>query len=160
LTSWRNALEDCFRLSDAEGYNNELDISLSGDSMNTVPGSPKRGYRTIRLPLVKDAYERFLSDNAYCRMQLDELYRQHPELFPAGWEEGYLLCGKTPSSSKQGIRCQRVRLVAGAVVYTVAPTCVTPYMTGRTEEVEKALFLRRFHVPCWALAHVFGRDAM
>jgi hypothetical protein len=35
----------------------------------------------IRLPLVKDAYERFLSDNAYCRMQLDELYRQHPAHF-------------------------------------------------------------------------------
>jgi hypothetical protein len=95
---------------------------------------------------VKDAYERFLSDNAYCRMQLDELYRQHPDLFPAGWEEGYVLCGKTPSSSKQGIRCQRVRLVAGAVVYTVASTFVTPYMTGRTEEVEEAMFLLRFQL--------------
>jgi hypothetical protein len=48
--------------------------------MTTVPGSLERGYRTIRLALVKDAYERFLSDNAYCRMQLDELYRQHPDL--------------------------------------------------------------------------------
>jgi hypothetical protein len=26
--------------------------------------------------------------------------------------------------------------------------------------VAHALFLRRFHVPCWAMAHVFGRDAM
>ena len=33
-------------------------------------------------------------------------------------------------------------------------------MTGRTQEVDPALFWRRFHVPCWALAHVFGRDAM
>ena len=35
-----------------------------------------------------------------------------------------------------------------------------PYMTGRTQEVDHPLFLRRFHVPCWAIAHVFGRDPM
>jgi hypothetical protein len=35
-----------------------------------------------------------------------------------------------------------------------------PYMTGRTQEVDDALFLMRFNVPCWAIAHVFGRDAM
>src|SRR5207247_1010642 len=32
--------------------------------------------------------------------------------------------------------------------------------TGRTHDVDDALFLRRLHVPCWAIAHVFGRDAM
>jgi len=37
---------------------------------------------------------------------------------------------------------------------------VLPYMSGRVEEVETALFLMRFHVPCWALAYVFGHDAM
>jgi hypothetical protein len=35
-----------------------------------------------------------------------------------------------------------------------------PYMTGRTQEVDNALFLMRFYVPCWAIAHVFGRDPM
>ncbi len=33
-----------------------------------------------------------------------------------------------------------------------------PYMSGFTNDVEKALFLRRFGVPFWALAYVFGRD--
>ena len=33
-------------------------------------------------------------------------------------------------------------------------------MSGRVDEVEKALFLMRFHVPYWAIAYVFGRDAM
>jgi hypothetical protein len=33
-------------------------------------------------------------------------------------------------------------------------------MTGRTQDVDHALFLMRFHVPCWAIAHVFGRDAI
>ena len=31
---------------------------------------------------------------------------------------------------------------------------------GRTQDIAPALFLRRFHVPCWAIAHVFGHDAM
>ncbi len=33
-----------------------------------------------------------------------------------------------------------------------------PYMTGYTDEVEKALFLRRFGVPFWGLTYVFGRN--
>src|SRR5262249_24160066 len=40
------------------------------------------------------------------------------------------------------------------------PAFVMPYMTGLVEDVDPALFLMRFHVPCWAIAHVFGRDAM
>jgi len=43
-------------------------------------------------------------------------------------------------------------------VFTIAPSAVMPYMTGETDKVEKALFLRRFGVPFWALAYVFGRD--
>lgn len=35
-----------------------------------------------------------------------------------------------------------------------------PYMSATVAEVEKALLLMRFHVPCCAIAHVFGRDAM
>jgi hypothetical protein len=58
------------------------------------------------------------------------------------------------------MRCRRLRLVANHTVYTVAPGFVMPYMTGYTDEVSKALFLIRFHVPCWAIAQVFGRDAM
>jgi len=33
-----------------------------------------------------------------------------------------------------------------------------PYMTARTEDVEGPLFLRKFGVPFWALAHIFGHD--
>ena len=35
-----------------------------------------------------------------------------------------------------------------------------PYMTARTADVEGPLFLRKFGVPFWALAHVFGGDPM
>ena len=48
----------------------------------------------------------------------------------------------------------------GEIAKGIAPAFVMPYMTGRNQEVNQALFLMRFHVPCWAIAHVFGRDAM
>jgi hypothetical protein len=31
-----------------------------------------------------------------------------------------------------------------------------PYMTGYTADVEKALFLRRFSVPFWALTYYYN----
>lgn len=128
--------------------------------MNTVVYRATRGYRTIRLALAEADYERFLRDGAFCKAQLDGLYERYPELFPAGWEQGYVFYGKTPTSHKQGLSCRRVRLKANGEVFTVAPAFIMPYMTAAVTEVEKALLLMRFHVPCWALAYVFGRDAM
>ncbi len=128
--------------------------------MATVTHSPKKGYRTIRLPLVESEYDRFLRDRAYAKARLDELYEEFPEVFPDAFPWGYALYGFTEPSIKQEICCRRIRLDQGQAVFAIAPAFVMPYMTGRTQEVDKALFLMRFHVPCWAMAHVFGRDAM
>jgi hypothetical protein len=129
-------------------------------AMTTVSHPPKKGYRTIRLPLSEPEYERFLQDRPYAKSRLEELHELHPELFPEGFGWGYALYGFTDPSRKQELRCRRIRLEQGGEVFTVAPVFVMPYMSGRTEEVEKALFFMRFHVPCWAIAEVFGRDAM
>ena len=128
--------------------------------MSTVAQPLARGYRTLRLPIAKADYERFMNDTIFAKASVDECYEQHPELFPAQWSAGYALYGFTDPSHKQQLRCRRVRLLADKTVWTVAPGFVLPYHSGRVEEVEKALFLMRFHVPCWAIAYVFGRDAM
>jgi len=128
--------------------------------MTTVTQPSRRGYRTLRLPISEADYERFMTDKAFAKAHLDELYAQHPELFPAGFERGYVLYGFTDPSCKQQLRCRRLRLNVDETVWTVAPAFVMPYMSGSVAEVEKGLFLMRFHVPCWALAYVFGRDAM
>ena len=114
----------------------------------------------MRLPITEADYERFMNDNAFAKAIVDECYEQHPELFPAQWSNGYALYGSTHPLRKQQLRCRRVRLVVDKTVWTIAPGFVLPYQSGLVEEVEKALFLMRFHVPCWAIAHVFGRDAM
>lgn len=128
--------------------------------MATVTHPPKKGYRTIRLPLAESEYDRFLSDRAYAKARLDELYEDYPELFPDAFPWGYAFFGFTDFSIKQQLRCRRIRLDQGYTVFSVAPAFVMPYMTGRVQDVDHALFLMRFHVPCWAIAHVFGRDAM
>jgi len=129
--------------------------------MTTVIDHPRRGYRTIRLALAEADYARFMSDGEFARAQLDQMHSQHPELFPEAWGRGYAWCGFTEPSRKQaGLRCRRVRLTADEGVFTVAPAWVMPYLTASVAEVEKAVLLMRFHVPCWALAQVFGHDAM
>ena len=80
-------------------------------------------------------------------------------MFPAAFPWGYALYGFTEPSIKQEIGCRRIRLDQGQAVFAIAPAFVMPSMSGRTQEVDQALFLMRFQVPCWAMAHVFGRDA-
>jgi hypothetical protein len=128
--------------------------------MTTVAHPPKKGYRTIRLPLAESEYDPFLTDRSYAQARLDELYEDFPEVFPDAFPWGYAFFGFTEPSIKQQLLCRRIRLDQGRTVFTVAPAFVMPYMTGRTEDVDHALFLMRFDVPCWAIAHVFGRDAM
>ena len=81
-------------------------------------------------------------------------------MFPDAFPWGYAFCGYTEPSITQQLLCRRIRLEQGRTVFAIAPAFVMPSMTGRTQDVDHALFLRRFHVPCWAMAHVFGRDAM
>ena len=128
--------------------------------MTTVPHSPQKGYRTIRLPLGESEYDWFLQDRTDARSRREELHERHPALFPGalGWGDAFF--GFPEPSIKQHLHCRRIRLEQGGEVCTVAPAFVMPDMRGRTAAVDDALFLMRFHVPCGAIAHVFGRDPM
>lgn len=42
-------------------------------------------------------------------------------------------------------------MAASKAVYQIRPDTVLPFMVGLTDEVEKALYLRRFKVPIDAL---------
>ncbi len=128
--------------------------------MTTIAHPTKKGYRTIRLPLAESAYERFLTDRAYATARREELHEEVAALFPDAFPWGYAFFGSTEPSLKQQLLCRRIRLEQGRTVFPIAPAFVMPSMTGRTQDVDHALFLRRFPVPCWAIAHVFGRDAM
>jgi hypothetical protein len=125
-----------------------------------------RPSKRICLPLSREEHDKMLETAEQFREILDEFIERCPELFPPDIKQGYELHDLTrPSVKLSGVRLRRIRLkVPGranrAQVYTVAPSFVMPYMTGYTDEVEKALFLRRFGVPFWALTYVFGHDDM
>ena len=121
---------------------------------------PSRGSKHICVPFENEAqYQECVADVAQYRPYLTQLSAQHPELFPQAMGQGYTFhdCYR---SRKQGVVLRRIKLKASDEVFTLRPSFVMPYLSARTDEVEKALFLRQWGVPFSALAYVFGRDAM
>jgi hypothetical protein len=120
--------------------------------------------KRITLPVDLATYNALAADPQHFRSWLDEMIARYPELFPAEIGAGYTLHDWLSGSQKlAGVRFRRIKLKAAdaagqAQVFTIASSAVLPYMTGYTDAVEKALFLRRFGVPFWGLTYVFGRD--
>jgi hypothetical protein len=119
-----------------------------------------RGRKTICLPIASpEEYGKTVEDLEAFRVYLDQVIEMHPELFPPEIKAGYRFYGAT-HSHKQQLKLRRIQLLSDGAVYQLRPDFVMPYMIGKTDEVEKALFLRRYGVPYEALAYAFGRDPM
>jgi hypothetical protein len=116
------------------------------------------------LPIEPEDYQRILFDPQAFRAELDDLMGEFPELFPGTIEQGFKLHDVLPESKKMPtIRLRRIKVDSSdnplkEDVFTIRPSFVMPYMSGYTNDVEKALFLRKWAVPPWALAYVFGRN--
>jgi hypothetical protein len=117
-----------------------------------------RGHRTLCLPIAEESYRQIVSSPAAFRRALDGCFRRAPELFPADFADGYQLKDDR-TSAKQGLLIRRI-VTRDGTAYSVRPSFLMPYMTARVADVEGPLFLRKFGVPYWALARVFGRDPM
>lgn len=116
------------------------------------------GHKTICVPVPSEAaYRNLICNGRMFRSFLDQHIVDYPELFPAGIANGYWLHDAI-HSKKLNVTTRRIKLVSTQAVYQVRPDFVLPYMVGLSDEVEKALYLRRFGVPFDALAYVFGRD--
>ena len=120
-------------------------------------------HKRITLPIPMEKYREIINDCRAYRAWVDEMVVQHPELFPTEIAEGYTLHDQRTSEKLAGLRLRRICLKSRnpegqKQVFTLAPSGVMPYAVGYTDDVDKALLLRRCDVPCWALAYVFGRD--
>jgi hypothetical protein len=116
---------------------------------------PKRS--ELCVPLDSESYSETVADPKMFRKQIDFLVGKHPRIFPEKITEGYEL-KDIYQSKKLGIKKRRI--IIDGVSYSVRPSFVLPYMASTTNLADNALFLRKFGVPFWALAHVFGKDAM
>lgn len=112
---------------------------------------------TICLPIDQAAYARLIDDPQRFRDWLDDAFRQHPDLFPDGFAQGYRLKDDR-RSGKLDLRIRRIRLAATGRAFSVRPSFALPYLVGTADAVADALFLRAFGVPFWAIARVFGKD--
>lgn len=114
--------------------------------------------RTLCLPIREERYRQIIDQPQEFRRVLDDCFLRTPELFPPNFAHGYRLKDDRVST-KMDLPIRRVVLRDGTA-YSIRPSFLMPYMIARTDEVEGPLFLRKFGVPFWALAHVFGRDSM
>jgi hypothetical protein len=124
--------------------------------MKSCSVSTFRENRMICVPFSKKEYSNAdVNDPGRFRALLNDKIERHPELFPLKITEGYLM-KDTYCSKKMQISIRRID--TSGISYTVRPSFIMSYMLGMVDDTEKALFLRKFDVPFWALSYVFGQD--
>src|SRR5215207_3674679 len=132
------------------------DTRCGGETME--PSTDRN--KTICVPFESEAqYAKCVADPDRFRRHLCAVLARHPELFPEAFADGFAFHDRY-RSSKLEVVLRRIKLVSSGDVFLVRPSFLMPYLTGRTDEIERALYLRQWAVPFDALAHVFGRDAM
>lgn len=114
--------------------------------------------RTITLSFTEDSYSGFIENNEKAHELIKKQYAAYPELFPIGMDCGYMLNGYTRVSKKLGLKMRKIKI--GGISYRIRPSYVLPYNRAKVDEVSNALFLLGFGVPFWAIAFVFGHNAM
>lgn len=119
---------------------------------------PHRECRTICLPISEDEYRQIVGDPQLYRQWLSKAAAERPELFPEIISDGFQLKDRR-LSAKRNLWLRRIEL-SDATAWSIRPSFVMPGMMALTSDVEHGLFLRKFGVPFWALARVFGRNPM
>ena len=122
-----------------------------------TPKTTLRKNRTIVLPFDQVKYMAAIEDFQKFRKMLDEFIEKYPELFPDGIHNGYRMKDvRRPKKLNVPVR----RISVDSIPYTVRPSFVMPYNTAFTDDVDKALFLRKVNVSFWALTCAFGKNDM
>lgn len=119
--------------------------------------STHRSNKTICLPFSQQDYNANVNDPINFRKCIDDRIKLFPELFPSEITNGYQM-KDIYLSKKRSIMIRRIQIDDTA--YTIRPSYLMPYLTGIVDEIDKALFMRKFNVPFWGLSYAFGKDPM
>jgi hypothetical protein len=124
------------------------------------PSQPPRGAKQIVIPMTRQQYDDLWPQADRLRAFLAEWVQTAPELFPAGFEQGFCLHGLGRESRKQpGLKLRKIVLADGTS-YWLRPSFVTGYMAGTIEELAYPLLLAAHGVPAWLLTIGFGHSDM
>ena len=116
-----------------------------------------RGHRTICVPIEEEDYLRIINDPKAFRLTVDDCFSQNPELFPANFALGYELKDGRMSIKQQIPPAHPLERRLGLQ----HPAVLSDALYDRTHGgSRRATVLRKFGVPFWALARVFGGDPM
>lgn len=143
--------------------------------MTQTTAPQKRNYTTekitthqesaqIVLPMPYALYEETMSNTDKAKRILEHYQQAFPTLFPYELASGFVFNGWTePSVKMPDVRFRRIRAIepneAGQRRSFTVGTCdILSYRRATVNEVEKALFIKSFGVPDWALTYVFGRN--
>ncbi|HMB05244.1 MAG TPA: hypothetical protein VKP69_16090 [Isosphaeraceae bacterium] len=99
---------------------------------------PARGLKTICIPCSQEQSERIVDDPVLFREFLDRQIQATPELFPPEIHRGYRM-KDIYTSRKTGWRLRRIDL-RNDESYSIRPSFLMPYLSGRTEDVQAPRF--------------------
>jgi hypothetical protein len=99
---------------------------------------PTRGLKTICIPCSQQQYERIIDDPTLFRDFLDRQIEATPELFPPEIGRGYRM-KDAYVSRKTGWKLRRIDL-RNDESYSIRPSFLMPYLSGRPEDVQAPLF--------------------
>ena len=85
--------------------------------------------KRITLAIELEEYKKIVEVPKEFRAWLDKHIACSPELFPANIENGYVLHSMRNSRKMPEITLRRIELKENGAVFTIAPSCVMPYMT-------------------------------
>ncbi len=127
---------------------------------NTATPQAVRGAKQIVIPMTRQQYDEIWHDAERLRTFVAEWARSAPELFPAGFDQGYRLHGFGRQSRKlPGVKLRKIVLVDGTS-YWLRPSFIASYMTGTVDELAYPLLLAAHGVPPWLLTIGFGHSDM
>src|SRR5208337_1902623 len=123
---------------------------------NPRPRTLKRKNQQIVIPMTQQQYDDIWQDADRVRSLIEQCARSAPELFPAGFDQGYFLHGFGRESLKlSGLKLRKIVLANGAS-YWLRPSFIFSYMTGTADELAYPLLLAAHGVPFWLLTLGFG----
>src|SRR3954471_15964398 len=126
----------------------------------SLPPQAPRGAKQIVIPMTRPQYDDLWLQTDRLRAFLAGWAEAAPELFPAGFDQGYRLHGLGRESRKlPGVKLRKI-VTADGTSYGLRPSFITGYMTGTVDELAYPLLLAAHGVPAWLLKVGFGHSEM
>ncbi len=119
-----------------------------------------RGAKQIVIPMTQQQYDDIWHDADRVRSFIEQCAGSAPELFPAGFDQGYCLHGFGRESLKLSSLKLRKIVLANGASYWLRPSFIFSYMTGTVDELAYPLLLAEHGVPFWLLTLGFGHNDM